>query len=295
MRRIALAFALLLTLPVAALGQSEVVAQRGGIKMTAADVRAALDSLDPGPRAQLQGNATALAEFVRDRLLRQALLAEAKAANIEQNAALMTRANDARDAILVQAYALARAPVDAAYPSQAEIAAAYEANKARFAVPKQYHLSQIAFLVPANAPKDADDEAKRKAQDARAQALKPKADFADLARKLSQDKPTAEKGGDLGWVREDQLQPAFRASVAGMQPNSVAEPMRGPDAWHVVRLWDVRAPSTMPLEQASEAIVQALRQAKAQENVRAYVGKMLQAEPIQLNEIDLARQVAGGK
>ena len=295
MKRIALALGLLLSLTFSAWAQADIVAQRGAMKLTIAEVRAALDLVEPAARAQMQTNPAALAEFVRDRLLRQSMLAEARAANIEKDVALMARANEARDTVIVQAYISAQAPVEPGFPTPAELAAAYESNKARFAAPKQYRVSQIAILAATGGAKEVDDEAKRKAQEARQQVLKPKADFADVARKLSQDQASAAKGGDLGWLREDQLQPSVRSVIAALPENGISDVIRGQDAWHVVKLTGARAPSTLPLDQVSENLVQALRQNKAQQNARVYVARLLQNEPIQLNEIELARQISGGR
>ena len=50
------------------------------------------------------------------------------------------------------------------FPSPAEVASAYEANKARFATPKLYHVAQIALLVPSTATKDIYDAAQHKLQ-----------------------------------------------------------------------------------------------------------------------------------
>ena len=271
---------------------TDVVAQRGDVKLTAADIRDMVDHTDPPLRTQLQSNPTALAEFVRDRLLRRTLLNEAHATKWDENPDVVARANEARDTVIMQTYLISKIPTDPNYPSQADIAAAYEANKARFATPKQYHVAQIAILVPAGASKEADDEAHRKAQALRAQALKPKADFADLAKKASQDKASAERGGDMDWLREDQLVPSVRDAVANLPDNGITEPVRSPLAWHVVKLLGVRPPGVLPLVAVRDSLVQALRQNRSQTLVRSYLEDLLKKEPIQLNEIDLAHRVA---
>jgi peptidylprolyl isomerase len=271
---------------------ADIVAERGDVKLTAADIRAMLDRLDPAQRSQAQATPAALAKFVRDRLLRQTLLADAHAANWDQNADVIARANDARDAVIVQMYRAARAPPDANYPSQADIAATYEANRERFTVPKQYHAAQIAILVPAGAGKDVDDAAHLRVQELRQQALDPNADFADLANRNSQDRPTVGRGGDLDWVREDQLVPALRDVVTTLSENAISEPVRSPEAWHIVKLLGTKPPSVLPLDQVRDSLVQALRQTMAQQLARAYVDDLLRKEPIKLNEIDLAHRIS---
>jgi peptidylprolyl isomerase len=271
---------------------TDVVAQRGDVKLTVTDLRDMLDHADPAVRAQVQNNPAALTEFVRDRLLRKTVLNEATAAHWEQNPDVIARINEAREAVIVQTYVASQIPADPNYPTDAEISAAYEANKARFMMPKQYHVAQIAILVPPGSSKEVDDAAKRKAQALRQDALKPKADFAELARKNSQDKASAERGGDMGFVREDALVAPVRDAVAGLPDNGITEPVRSAEAWHVVKLLGSRPAGPVPLDQVRETIVQALRQGRTQQLARAYVEDLVRKEPIQLNEIDLARVTA---
>ncbi len=279
----------------AAASPADIVAQRGDIKLTAADIRDMLDHADPALRAQAQASQAALVDFVRDRLLRLSLLAEAHAARWDQNADVIARANDARDTVIVQTYLASRTPPDPNYPSQADITATYEANKERFTVPEQYHVAQIAILVPAGAAKDVDEAAHRRAEALREQALDPEADFAELANKNSQDRATAGRGGDLGWLRADQFVPALRDVITKLSENAVSEPVRSADAWHVVKLLGTKPPSVLPLEQVRDALVQGLRQARAQQFASAYVEELLRKQPIQLNELDLAHRVAAAR
>jgi parvulin-like peptidyl-prolyl isomerase len=62
--------------------------------------------------------------------------------------------------------------------------------------------------------------------------------FAEAARKHSAD-PSAERGGDLGWLQESQLR-RFGAEgpgvVANLEPGSVSEPIKGQWGYWIVRL-----------------------------------------------------------
>ena len=269
---------------------SGVVAQRGDVRLTAADVRDLLGRTDPAARAKVEANPAMLATFVRDRLLDQAMLAEARAKGWDQKPDVIQRANEARDVVVLQAYVASMAPNDPAFPTDADVAAAYEGNKNRFMLPRQYHLSQIVVLVPPGTP---DDEARRKIADMRGQTIRPKADFAELARKNSQDRTSADKGGDLGWLREDELIPALKDPLAGLPDNGTSDPIRLADGFHILRLSGTKPAGPAALADVKPQIVQALRQARAQQTIRTYIDEMQRKEPIQLNEIDLARQIDG--
>lgn len=267
-----------------------IVAQRGDARLTAAEVERMLTALDPATRDRMRANPAALAEMVRDRVLRDVLLAEAQGVKWDTRPEIAARAEDARIQVIVQSFVASQTLPNLPEPTEQEITQAYEASKARLTVPKQYNLAQIAILIPANASKEVEEEARKKILDLRAQAMKPKADFAEIARKSSQDRQTADKGGDLGWAREDVLLPAIRTAVQTMKDGTISEPIRGPEAWHLIRLSGTRPAGILPLEQARDGIVQALKQARAQAAARAFIQALLQKEPIRLNEIELSRQ-----
>ncbi len=275
--------------PGAAPGAGAVVAQRGDMKLTAGDIRDLVAKADPTVRDTLQSNPAALAEFVRDRLLKQSLLAEARATGFEQNPDVQARIADARDAAIVAAYVTSLTRGDPAYPSQDQVTAAYEGNRQRFMLPRQYHLEQIAARVAPGATPETDDTAAAKIRDIRAQVTKPKADFADVARKRSDEPLSAERGGDLGWLREDQLVPAVREAVASLKDGAISEPVHTPDGWHLLKLIGTRPAGIAPLADVRDNIIQAMRQSRAQAAARSYVDAMLRKEPIQLNEIELSR------
>jgi hypothetical protein len=291
-RRLTLAVLSTMLLSAAGDPPSDDVAQRGDLRLTAADVRDLLSKADPSVRARLEANPGALAGFVRDRLLNEAMLAEAHAKGWDQRPDVVQRANEARDAVILQTYAASLVPDDPAFPTDADVAAAYEANKTRLMLPRQYHLAQIVILVPPGAN---DEEAKRRAIALRAQAVKPNTDFADLAKKQSQDRASADHGGDQGWVREDELVPALKEALAGLPENGTTDPTRLPDGYHIIRLLGTKPAAPAALADVKPQLVQALRQARAQQAVRAYVEEMLRKQPIQLNEIDLVKQVNGGR
>jgi len=278
--------------PAAGDAGSAVVAQRGDVRLTAAELRALMANADPTLKAQLESSQTALSDYARQRVLNETLLADAHAKGWDQRPEVVQRANDARDAAILQSYVASLVPQDPHFPTDQEVQRAYEVNKARLTLPKRYHLAQIVVTVPAGAPPEVEGAARQKAAELRAQAVKPKADFADLARRTSQEAATAPKGGDVGWVREDQLLPAVRDAVAKTPENGTTEPVRASGGWHVIRVLGIKPAGPMTLEEAKPQLVQALRQARAQQAVRAYVETLLRQEPIQLNEIELGKITA---
>lgn len=275
--------------------EGDVVAQRGDVRLTAADLKDALSLLDPAARAQVTATPQALANFVRERLLNLSVLAEAKAKQWDTQPDVVRRINETRDAVILQTYLASLVPADPMYPTEADVNTAYETNKARLVVPRQFHLAQIVLGVKPGATPQEEEDSRKKALDIRAQAVRPKADFADLARKFSQDPQSAEKGGDVGWLREPDMIPAVREAVTALTDTGISQPVRVPDGWHILKLLATRPAGQLPLQDARPQIVAALRQARAQRLMRGYLDDMLKAEPIQVNEIELTKQVSPAK
>ena len=274
---------------------ANVVAQRGEVRLTGPELHDALGLLDPAARAQVTATPQSLANFARERLLNMAVLAEAKDKQWETRPDVVRRIEETRDAVITQTYLASLVPPDPAYPSEADITTAYEANKARLVVPRQYHIAQIVLTVKPGATPQEDEAVHKKALALRAQAVRLNADFAELARNNSQEPRSAEKGGDVGWLREPDMIPAVRDAVSGLIESGISQPVRVPDGWHILKLLAMKPAGTVSLQDARPQIVAALRQARTQRMIRAYLDDMLKTQPIQVNEIELTKEAGAGK
>lgn len=264
---------------------ADVVAQSGSVTITVADVRRLMEQADPAARDQLRKDPAALAQAVRSEVLRRELLDEARAKKWDQSPDVAARAAMARDSVITNSYVASLTQPPADFPPDSDVQQAYEANKARFMIPRQYHLTQAFVAAPAGAPKAADDDALKKARDLRAQLAKPKADFDAVA------KAAGVQANDLGFLREDSLIPPVKDAVTKLSDGQVSDPVRAADGWHVFKLLATKPSEPAPLADVRENVVRALRQAKMQQNERALADDMQKRQPIQLNEIELARAV----
>lgn len=100
----------------------------------------------------------------------------------------------------------------------------------------QRHARHI-LITPDELTTDSDAEAQL--TDLRAQ-IEAGADFAELAKEHSDDKGTANKGGDLGWANTGNFVPQFEAQLDELQAGQLSQPFRSGFGWHVVELIDVR-------------------------------------------------------
>ncbi len=118
--------------------------------------------------------------------------------------------------------------------SAAEVRDFYETYKDSIPeVPEQVSISHI-FIVPKPSEK-AKTEAYDKAE-ALLDSLKHGADFAELAKKYSQDPGSASAGGDLGWASRGQFIPEFEHAVYALKPGEISNVVETQFGFHIIQL-----------------------------------------------------------
>ena len=80
------------------------------------------------------------------------------------------------------------------------------------------------------------------------QELEQGVDFAELAKKHSQDSGSAEEGGDLGWVALGEMVKPFEQTLFDMKKGSVSGIVETQFGYHLIKLDDVRSETIEPLE-----------------------------------------------
>lgn len=91
-------------------------------------------------------------------------------------------------------------------------------------------------------------------------------DFAAVAKSYSEDKVSAEKGGDLGWLVEGAVDAEFSKKLFAMKPGEISEPFLTPFGFHVVKMLEGPQLIKRPLESVEGDIRYQLRnQAKISE------------------------------
>jgi peptidyl-prolyl cis-trans isomerase D len=114
--------------------------------------------------------------------------------------------------------------------SDSDLAAAYEKNKAAYGQGEKRQARHILI----EAGKD-DAAAQKKAQEVLAEANSGK-DFAELAKKYSQDPGSAPKGGDLGWSEKGYFDPAFEEAEFSMKVGEIRGPVKSKFGYHIIKL-----------------------------------------------------------
>lgn len=109
-------------------------------------------------------------------------------------------------------------------------------------------------------------------------------DFEELAGKESDDKESARKGGDLGYVFRGWLPDTVEAAAFSMQVGDNSAPVESPFGWHVLRLEEKRARQKLRFEAARDDIEQLLANSKFSAKLTEYLNGLKEKASIQFFE-----------
>jgi peptidyl-prolyl cis-trans isomerase C len=89
------------------------------------------------------------------------------------------------------------------------------------------------------------------------QQLKSGNDFATLAKRLSADKQSAQKGGELGWFGPRDMDPKITEAIALLKKGEVTPaPVQTQYGWHVIQLEDTRDRPAPAFDDVKERLTQ---------------------------------------
>jgi len=270
--------------PVAAIAAGPAVARLGNQQVTPEELQALLATVAPEAREQLRGNREALERWIRARLAEKAVLEQADAQGWAQRPEIVRQTRAATEQIVFRDYLRSVSQVPADYPSAAEIKQAYEAGKANWQTPALYRVSQI-FLGVSDA--SALESVRKQALELSKKAQAAPADFAALASQYSQDRVTAERGGDSGLQPLQQLVPEVRGAVARLKVGAVSDPVQSAAGFHVIKLIEQQPARTATLDELRDQLTQALRAQRQEQIAQAYLDGMLNTATLSIDGAEL--------
>lgn len=146
---------------------------------------------------------------------------------------------------------------------EAELRAAYERDQARFVEPERREVRHLLLTLPPDA-----DEAAEAATRAEIKALRERIaageSFEALAREHSKDPGSAERGGSLGTLSRDTLDPAFAQVAFSLQPGELSEPVRTPFGFHLIKVDLIEPEQISAFETVRDQLHEELAQQQAE-------------------------------
>jgi peptidylprolyl isomerase len=268
----------------AVFAQDDVVARAGDVSVTSTEAAGLFQSLSSENRARLSADNATRDQLVRSLLARKAALAQAESKGWEKQPQVQAAIERARQDIVLQSFLSSMSMPPADFPTDADVQAVYERNRPAFMQPRALHLAQIYLAVPQDASEKVVEAARKRAADLTKQAQAKPATFEALARKYSDDKESAERGGDVGFVPEPMVQPQVLAVAASLKAGDVAGPVRTATGFHVIRLIEAREAAARPLDQVAPQIRASLREQRARQIAQAYLDQLVASGTVTIDE-----------
>ena len=100
------------------------------------------------------------------------------------------------------------------------------------------------------------------------------ADFAELARRYSEDEGTREAGGDLGRITRGQMVPEFEGAAFALEQDEISEPVTSMFGVHVIKATEKTGGATQTLDEVRDSIVDMLQQESADARAAALAEAM---------------------
>lgn len=244
-----------------------VLIEGNGVAVRESDILSDAKRLPPEMRAAFLARKESVAQMADAIYIRRVLAQRAKEAQLDKQPETAAAERIASDKVLSDAY---WAKIDKEHlPDQklvdAQVKAAYQANKDKYQAPEQAH---VAHILIANK-----DEAKAKQQiEKLRQEAASGADFAKLAKDNSSDSNSALKGGDLGPIPRGQTAPEFEAAAFALnKPGELSPVIKTQFGYHIIKLIEKKPARTMSLEEVKPQLEKQFLQEASQKARRAEV------------------------
>ena len=129
-----------------------------------------------------------------------------------------------------------------------EIEQLYASEKDRLAGDEQRRARHILIQLDESADDEAVAAARREAGELVAR-LRAGEDFAALAKEHSDDAGSAAEGGDLGLFGRGMMVPEFEEAAFALAESEISEPVRSPFGFHIIQVTEIEAPRVPSLEE----------------------------------------------
>jgi len=177
----------------------------------------------------------------------------------------------------------------------ADLQSYYRDHQDQYRVPEQVNVRHILIKTPLPGPDGKVDDNAVKAAKAKAEAVLKQVqsggNFAELAKKNSDDTVSAEKGGDLGWINRGQTVPEFEKAAFSLNKDQISGIIQSSYGFHIIQLLDKHEAHVKSLAEVKGEIEPIIRQQKAQSAADDLAGKF--ASDARSQGLDKAAQANG--
>lgn len=161
----------------------------------------------------------------------------------------------------------------------------YAANLPKYTEEESYRARHIFFKTGEKATPEEIQKTKATALSVLADARDGK-DFAELAKKFSEDPAARKDGGDLGSFKKGDMQPELEKSILSLKPGEVSDLVTTPIGFHIIKLEARVAGTTRPFESVKAEIEEILYRKKSEERFSLWAKELRGKASVEIRELD---------
>ena len=148
------------------------------------------------------------------------------------------------------------------HPTEEELKSLYDEQKSQYRTTERRKVSHILIAVESD-KEEADKAALTKATQLRERLVKGE-DFSVVVKEASDDKASAEKGGDLGFINPETVDPNFSNTAFALSKNEISQPVKTPFGYHLIKVTELMPATTKPFEQVRDELAQNFQRSAAE-------------------------------
>lgn len=140
---------------------------------------------------------------------------------------------------------------------ESQLRATYANSMDNFRTPERVRARHILVMTQGK-PESEKNNLLKKAQDLLKQ-VKSGGDFAEIAKKNSDDPGSAARGGDLDFFVRGQMVPEFEKFAFSAKTNDISEIVTTQFGYHIIQVTEKQAPTVKPFDEVKESIAKQLK------------------------------------
>lgn len=151
----------------------------------------------------------------------------------------------------------------------------YRDNLSAFTYPASAKVAHILINTTKEADPKTHEAAKAKMADIQKE-LKAGKSFSDLAKQYSEDRMSAEKGGDLQWFTAGEMVPQFEKAALALEPGQVSDVVQTDYGYHLIKLVEKKPEVVRKFVDAKSDVITKYKQYQAEEALSQKVDELAQ-------------------
>jgi peptidyl-prolyl cis-trans isomerase SurA len=165
-----------------------------------------------------------------------------------------------------------------------EIRDYYDANLSQYTEEPTYRARHIFLKIAKDASNDEIKKVMLKAASVMAETGSG-SDFAEMAKKYSDDPGAAKDGGDLGTFKKGDMLPEIENAVLAMKPGEISELVTSTAGFHIIKLEEKIAGKVKPFEAVRGLIDDQLYRKKSEERFKQWAEDLRKSATIEIKKL----------